>query len=171
MEDQSSTLKVQEQINQEITDAAKKLRDEFNQQWKDAVRGTSNVPPADVLKTALELKKDLDLILRAQKQREEELKIANSTTSSGAYITGPQITAISPKILNSTLTLPPKTDDTAMMKAQEEWLEKTQHMRVVALNEACEVAKEYIGHGESMSGTEIVRMAHMFASFLIDGKS
>lgn len=64
-----------------------------------------------------------------------------------------------------------KSDLHAMMKAQEEWLEKTQHMRVVALNEACEVAKEYIGHGESMSGTEIVRMAHMFASFLIDGKS
>lgn len=171
MEDQSSTLKVQEQINQEIADAAKKLRDEFNQQWKDAVRGTSNLPPPDVLKTAFELKKDLDLFFRAQDRKEEELKIANSTTSSGAYITAPQITAISPKISNSTLTLPPKTDTTAMMKAQEEWLEKTQHMRVVALNEACEVAKDYIGHGESMSGTEIVRMAHMFASFLIDGKS
>jgi len=73
-------------------------------------------------------------------------------------------------VFEGTYTLP-QTDTTEMMKAEEEWLEKTQHMRVVALNEACGVAKECIRHGESVSGTEIVRMAHMFASFLIDGKS
>lgn len=73
-------------------------------------------------------------------------------------------------VLGGTYTVP-QTDTTAMMKAQQEWLEKTQHMRVVALNEACGVAKECIGHGESVSNNEIVLMAHMFASFLIDGKS
>ena len=65
------------------------------------------------------------------------------------------------------LDLAVKSDFHAMLKAQEEWLEKTQHMRVVALNEACGVAKEC----KNMDGNDIVRMAHMFASFLIDGKS
>jgi hypothetical protein len=65
----------------------------------------------------------------------------------------------------------PQTDTKAMMKAREEWLEKTQHMRVVALNEACEIAKTHMGYGDAMSAQEITAMAHMFASFLIDGKS
>ena len=63
-----------------------------------------------------------------------------------------------------------QTDATAM-KAREEWLEKTQHMRVVALNEACEIAKTHMGYGDAMAAQEITNMAHMFASFLIDGKS
>jgi hypothetical protein len=65
----------------------------------------------------------------------------------------------------------PQADTPAMMKAREEWLEKTQHMRVVALNEACEIAKTHMGYGDAMSAQEITAMAHMFASFLIDGKS
>jgi hypothetical protein len=44
-------------------------------------------------------------------------------------------------------------------------------MRVVALNEACEIAKTHMGYGDAMSAQEITAMAHMFASFLIDGKS
>ncbi len=64
----------------------------------------------------------------------------------------------------------PQTDTTAM-KEREEWLEKTQHMRVVALNEACEIAKTHMGYGDAMAAQEITNMAHMFASFLIDGKS
>lgn len=73
-------------------------------------------------------------------------------------------------VFEGTYTVP-QTDTTAMMKAQQEWLEKTQHMRVVALNEACEIAKTHMGYGDAMSAQEITAMAHMFASFLIDGKS
>jgi len=72
-------------------------------------------------------------------------------------------------VFGGTYTVP-QTDATAM-KEREEWLEKTQHMRVVALNEACEIAKTHMGYGDAMAAQEITNMAHMFASFLIDGKS
>jgi hypothetical protein len=72
-------------------------------------------------------------------------------------------------VSEGTYTVP--QTDTKAMKAREEWLEKTQHMRVVALNEACEIAKTHMGYGDAMAAQEITNMAHMFASFLIDGKS
>ncbi len=72
-------------------------------------------------------------------------------------------------VFEGTYTVP-QTDATAM-REREEWLEKTQHMRVVALNEACEIAKTHMGYGDAMAAQEITAMAHMFASFLIDGKS
>jgi hypothetical protein len=53
----------------------------------------------------------------------------------------------------------------------EQWLEKTQHMRVVALNEACEIAKTFIGHGEPMATREITSMASLFAKFLVDNEA
>jgi hypothetical protein len=55
--------------------------------------------------------------------------------------------------------------------SREQWLEKTQHMRVVALNEACEIAKTFIGHGEPMATREITSMASLFAKFLVDDKA
>jgi hypothetical protein len=54
---------------------------------------------------------------------------------------------------------------------KEAWLEKTQHMRVVALNEACEIAKTFIGHGELMETREITSMASLFAKFLVDDQA
>ncbi len=73
-------------------------------------------------------------------------------------------------VLGGTYTVP-QTDTMAMMEKREEWLEKTQHMRVVALNEACEIAKTFIGHGEPMATREITSMASLFAKFLVDDKA
>jgi hypothetical protein len=44
-------------------------------------------------------------------------------------------------------------------------------MRVVALNEACEIAKAYISFGESMAAKEITSMASLFAKFLVDNEA
>lgn len=55
--------------------------------------------------------------------------------------------------------------------SREQWLEKTQHMRVVALNEACEIAKTFIGYGEPMATKEITSMASLFAKFLVDNEA
>jgi hypothetical protein len=55
--------------------------------------------------------------------------------------------------------------------SREQWLEKTQHMRVVALNEACEIAKTFIGYGEPMATREITSMASLFAKFLVDNEA
>ena len=48
----------------------------------------------------------------------------------------------------------------------EKWLDDTQNMRVVALNEACALAKA-AGTGDSQT---IVRMASIFADYLIRGR-
>ncbi len=55
--------------------------------------------------------------------------------------------------------------------SREQWLEQTQHMRVVALNEACEIAKAHISCGESMAAKEITSMASLFANFLVHDKA
>jgi hypothetical protein len=73
-------------------------------------------------------------------------------------------------VFGGTYTVP-QTDTMAMMEKREEWLEKTQHMRVVALNEACEVAKAHISCGESMAAIEITSMASLFAKFLVDNEA
>jgi hypothetical protein len=54
--------------------------------------------------------------------------------------------------------------------SQEEWLEKTQSMRVVALNEACALAKANIEGNRFMTTIEVLVIAAAFADFLIDGK-
>ena len=48
----------------------------------------------------------------------------------------------------------------------EKWLDDTQNMRVVALNEACALAKA-TGNGDSQT---IVRMAAIFADYLIKNR-
>lgn len=53
--------------------------------------------------------------------------------------------------------------------SQEEWLEKTQSMRVVALNEACAIAKVNIEYQQPMSTSEVLECASAFARFLVDG--
>ena len=96
----------------------------------------------------------------ARQARRENWNTVNTAISAAA---------IDRAVFEGTYTVP-QTDATAM-KEREEWLEKTQHMRVVALNEACEIAKTHMGYGDAMAAQEITNMAHMFASFLIDGKS
>jgi hypothetical protein len=54
--------------------------------------------------------------------------------------------------------------------SQDEWLEKTQSMRVVALNEACAIAKANIERNRFMTTSEVLVFAAAFADFLIDGK-
>ena len=51
--------------------------------------------------------------------------------------------------------------------AKREWLEHTQQMRVVALNEAVALGKTKNGLSEART---IVEVAAIFAAFLIDGK-
>lgn len=55
--------------------------------------------------------------------------------------------------------------------AREEYLEKTQSMRVVALNEACSIAKAMIEKGAVVDNTSIVRLAGTFAAFLVDART
>lgn len=55
--------------------------------------------------------------------------------------------------------------------AREEYLEKTQSMRVVALNEACSIAKAMIEKGAVVDNTSIVRLAGKFAAFLVDART
>ena len=55
--------------------------------------------------------------------------------------------------------------------AREEYLEKTQSMRVVALNEACSIAKAMIEKGTVIDNTQIVRLAGTFAAFLVDART
>ena len=52
--------------------------------------------------------------------------------------------------------------------AREAWLEKTQNMRVVALNEACALFKDA---KLSPGPQNVLAYARAFADFLVDGKS
>lgn len=69
----------------------------------------------------------------------------------------------------SAQTVPSKTLETNI--AREEYLEKTQSMRVVALNEACSIAKAMIEKGAVVDNTSIVRLAGTFAAFLVDART
>jgi len=52
-----------------------------------------------------------------------------------------------------------------------QWLEQTQNMRVVALNEACGIAKAMIEESNGVTPEYIAQMAHTFAKFLIEGQA
>ena len=73
-----------------------------------------------------------------------------------------------------TVSLSPQTVSGAEIRdniAREEYLEKTQSMRVVALNEACSIAKAIIEKGGNPDNTSIVRLAGTFAAFLVDART
>jgi hypothetical protein len=67
-------------------------------------------------------------------------------------------------------TLEAKRPPLSVGMSQDEWLEKTQSMRVVALNEACAIAKANIEGKRFMTTSEVLVFAAAFADFLIDGK-
>lgn len=69
----------------------------------------------------------------------------------------------------SAQTIPGSTLETNI--AREEYLEKTQSMRVVALNEACSIAKAMIEKGTVIDNIQIVRLAGTFAAFLVDART
>ena len=71
----------------------------------------------------------------------------------------------------SAQTVPGKTLEIRDNIAREEYLEKTQSMRVVALNEACSIAKAIIEKGGNPDNTSIVRLAGTFAAFLVDART
>ena len=71
----------------------------------------------------------------------------------------------------SAQTVPGKTLEIRDNIAREEYLEKTQSMRVVALNEACSIAKAMIEKGAVVDNTSIVRLAGTFAAFLVDART
>jgi hypothetical protein len=64
-----------------------------------------------------------------------------------------------------------KLEPKAPYKTQEQWLEETQNMRVVALNEACGVAKAMIEDSNNVTPEYIAKMAYTFANFLTEGKA
>ncbi len=51
---------------------------------------------------------------------------------------------------------------------KQKWLEETQSMRVVALNEACGIAKAL---GGNVNASDVTRMAGVFAEFLIEARA
>ena len=64
-----------------------------------------------------------------------------------------------------------KLEPKAPYKTQEQWLEETQNMRVVALNEACGIAKAMIEDSTNVTPEYIAKMACTFANFLTEGKA
>ena len=82
-------------------------------------------------------------------------------------------TGVIPGALNtvslSAQTIPGSTLETNI--AREEYLEKTQSMRVVALNEACSIAKAMIEKGATIDNTQIVQLAGKFTAFLVDART
>jgi len=61
--------------------------------------------------------------------------------------------------------------DTTPGITHAQWLEQTQNMRVVALNEACGIAKAMIEDSSGVTPEYIAKMAHTFATFLTEGKA
>lgn len=64
-----------------------------------------------------------------------------------------------------------KLEPKAPLKTHAQWLEETQSMRVVALNEACGVAKAMIEDSSGVTPEYIAKMAHTFATFLTEGQA
>jgi hypothetical protein len=57
--------------------------------------------------------------------------------------------------------------DEERVNAQQKWIDDTQNMRVVALNEACGIAKAM---SDDITAEEITMMAAVFAEFLIENR-
>ena len=64
-----------------------------------------------------------------------------------------------------------KLEPKVPLKTHSQWLEETQSMRVVALNEACGVAKAMIDDGTGVTPEYIAKMALTFATFLTEGQA
>jgi hypothetical protein len=112
-----------------------------------------------------------------QARREDHMREVISKKSSAQYNTNARydINSMGPSTLITTgaigVSVTGATLGASVDASREQWLEKTQHMRVVALNEACEIAKTFIGHGELMATREITSMASLFAKFLVDNEA
>lgn len=115
-----------------------------------------NPHPSDAEIMARKLKAEEEKMRRQWIAEESIRKSFADASGSSKVIAAPQITKVVP--------------DPGVAE-KEAWLEKTQHMRVVALNEACEIAKTFIGNGEPMATRGITSMASLFAKFLVDNEA
>lgn len=109
----------------------------------------------------------LERMKKTQALREQaaQLKIRGNPSTQPGVIQGTGTVSLSAQ------TVPGKTLEIRDNIAREEYLEKTQSMRVVALNEACSIAKAIIEKGAVVDNTSIVRLAGTFAAFLVDART
>jgi hypothetical protein len=115
-----------------------------------------NPPPSDAEIMARKLKAEEEKMRRQWIADDSIRKSFADASGSSKVIAAPQVTKVVP--------------DPGVAE-KEAWLEKTQHMRVVALNEACDVAKTFIEHGKSPAARDITGIAALFAEFLVSGKA
>ena len=98
--------------------------------------------------------------IMADKAKDFQTTLNDAFTDAITYGTG--AVRISP----STLSV-----DTTPGITHAQWLDQTQNMRVVALNEACGVAKAMIDDGTGVTPEYIAKMALTFATFLTEGQA
>jgi hypothetical protein len=115
-----------------------------------------NPPPSDAEIMARKLRAEEEKMRRQWITDESIRKSFADASGSSKVIAAPQITKVVP--------------DPGVAE-KEAWLEKTQHMRVVALNEACDIAKKFIEQGKQPDSADITFIAHRFSEFLVSGKA
>lgn len=96
----------------------------------------------------------------ADKAKDFQTSLNDAFTDAITYGTG------AVKIGPTTLSV-----DTTSGITHAQWLEETQNMRVVALNEACGVAKAMIEDSTNVTPEYIAKMALTFATFLTEGQA
>lgn len=96
----------------------------------------------------------------ADKAKDFQTTLNDAFTDAIAYGTG--AVRINPSTLSG---------DTVPGITHAQWLEQTQNMRVVALNEACGIAKAMIEDSNGVTPEYIAKMAHTFATFLTEGRA
>ena len=96
----------------------------------------------------------------ADKAKDFQTSLNDAFTDAITYGTG--AVRINPSTLSG---------DTVPGITHAQWLEQTQNMRVVALNEACGIAKAMIEESNGVTPAYIAQMAHTFATFLTEGRA
>lgn len=96
----------------------------------------------------------------ADKAKDFQTSLNDAFTDAITYGTG--AVRINPSTLSG---------DTVPGITHAQWLDQTQNMRVVALNEACGIAKAMIEDSNGVTPEYIAKMAHTFATFLTEGRA
>jgi len=115
-----------------------------------------NPPPSDAEIMASKLRAEEERMRRKWIADDSIRKSFAAASGSSKVIAAPQVTKVVP--------------DPGVAE-KEAWLEKTQHMRVVALNEACDIAKKLIEQGKQPDSADITFIAYKFSEFLVNGKA
>jgi hypothetical protein len=98
--------------------------------------------------------------IMADKAKDFQASLNDAFTDAITYGTG--AVRINPSTLSG---------DTVPGITHAQWLDQTQNMRVVALNEACGIAKAMIEDSNGVTPEYIAKMAHTFATFLTEGRA